>query len=45
MVEMKMEGIYKDLGDWDYKVGIKGKRGVGGGIMEVVKGEMEIEEF
>jgi glutaminase len=45
LAEMTMNGLYDTTGDWQYKVGLPGKSGVGGGIFAVVPGVMAIGSF
>ncbi|MGL5111622.1 MAG: glutaminase A [Flavobacterium sp.] len=45
LAEMTMNGLYDSTGDWQYKVGLPGKSGVGGGILAVVPGKMAIGVF
>jgi glutaminase len=45
LAEMTMNGLYDSTGDWQYKVGLPGKSGVGGGILAVVPGKMGIGAF
>lgn len=45
LAEMTMNGLYDSTGDWQYKVGLPGKSGVGGGILAVVPGRLAIGCF
>ena len=45
LAEMTMNGLYDATGDWQYKVGLPGKSGVGGGILAVVPGKLAIGVF
>ncbi len=45
LAEITMNGLYDSTGDWQYKVGLPGKSGVGGGILAVVPGVMAIGTF
>ncbi|MDD5691732.1 MAG: glutaminase A [Candidatus Omnitrophica bacterium] len=45
LAEITMNGLYDSTGDWQYKVGLPGKSGVGGGILAVVPGILAIGVF
>jgi glutaminase len=45
LAEMTMNGLYDSTGDWQYKVGLPGKSGVGGGILAVCPGRLAIGAF
>jgi glutaminase len=45
LAEMTMNGLYDSTGDWQYRVGLPGKSGVGGGILAVVPGRLAIGAF
>lgn len=45
LAEITMNGLYDSTGDWQYKVGLPGKSGVGGGILAVVPGVLAIGAF
>lgn len=45
LAEMTMNGLYDATGDWQYKTGLPGKSGVGGGILAVVPGKLAIGAF
>lgn len=45
LAEITMNGLYDSTGDWQYKVGLPGKSGVGGGILAVLPGVLAIGIF
>jgi glutaminase len=45
LTEMTMNGLYDSTGDWQYKVGLPGKSGVGGGVLAVAPGKLAIGVF
>lgn len=45
LAEITMNGLYDSTGDWQYRVGLPGKSGVGGGILAVVPGVLAISTF
>jgi len=45
LAEITMNGLYDSTGDWQYRVGLPGKSGVGGGILAVVPGVLAIGTF
>jgi len=45
LAEITINGLYDSTGDWQYRVGLPGKSGVGGGILAVVPGVLAIGTF